>query len=287
MPEGDAVARTCARLHQALAGRSLTVADLRWPGISTANLTGQVVTEVRPYGKHILIRVDNGWTVHAHLKMEGRWRVWATGAPEALRAARSPAARAVLANSEWTAVGFSLGMLDLVRTRDEPGLIGHLGPDVLDPGFDAARAVANLASHPGTIGSALLDQTRLAGLGTIWTSESLFAQRLSPWTPASQLSTAALAALVERARRLITASLSQPVPTTTGDRRRGEGTYVHGRSGRPCRRCGTAVRLAPIGPETRERALSYCPTCQGGIAPTDDGRPQAPLGSSPSPRGFR
>lgn len=280
MPEGDAVARTCARLHAALAGRPLTVADLRWPGLSTANLVGHSVVEVAPLGKHILIRLDNGWTVHAHLRMEGRWRVLATGSADALRAIRGPAVRAVLANTEWTAVGRNLGMLDLVRTREESSLTGHLGPDVLDPAFDTERAVANLAAHPGTIGAALLDQTTLAGLGTIWVSESLFAQRLSPWTPAASLSTEALTALVGRARRLITANVAQSVPTTTGDRRRGENTYVFGRVGRPCRRCGATVRMAPIGPQTRERGLNYCPTCQGGLAPTDDGRPQAPLGAT-------
>lgn len=282
MPEADAVARTCVRLHRALAGRPLTVSDLRWPGISTADLTDRVVLEVKPYGKHILIRVDNGWTLHAHLRMEGRWRVEQTGSPAAIRGAHSPAARAVLANAEWTAIGYDLGMLDLVRTSDESSLIGHLGQSVLDPGFDAARAAANLAAHPGTIGAALLDQRTLAGLGTIWTSESLFAQRLSPWTPAAELSLDVLTALVERARRLLLASMAQPMPSTTGIRRRGENTYVHGRSGRPCRRCGSVVRIASIGPETRVRALNYCPTCQGGLAPTDDGRPQAPLGSKPS-----
>lgn len=280
MPEGDAVARTCARLHSALAGRPLTVADLRWPGLSTARLVGHVVVEVAPLGKHLLIGLDNGWTIHAHLRMEGRWQVLASGTPEALRAVRGTAVRAVLANSEWTAVGRNLGMLDLVRTRDETAVVGHLGPDVLDPAFDTDTAVANLAAHPGTIGAALLDQTTLAGLGTIWVSESLFAQRLSPWTPAAALSTEALTGLVGRARRLISANVSQPVPTTTGDRRRGETTYVFGRVGRPCRRCGTTVRSAPIGPQTRERALSYCPVCQGGPAPTDDGRPQAPLGAT-------
>jgi endonuclease-8 len=281
MPEADAVARTCIRLHQALAGRPLTVCDLRWPGISTADLVGHVVREVQPHGKHILIRFDNGWTLHAHLRMEGRWRVWPAHAPEALRGARSPAARAVLANSEWTAIGYDLGMLDLVRTSEESSLIGHLGQSVLDPTFDPAQAAANLAAHAGTIGAALLDQRTLAGLGTIWVSESLFAQRLSPWTPAASLSSEVLTALVQRARRLITASMAQPIPSTTGIRRRGENTYVHGRSGRPCRRCGSTVRIASIGPETRVRALNYGPACQGGLAPTDDGRPQAPLGSIP------
>jgi endonuclease-8 len=280
MPEGDAVLRACARLDQALAGRPLSVADLRWPGLSTARLTGQVVLEVTPLGKHILIRLDNDWTIHAHLRMEGRWRVEQTGSPAAARAVRSPGVRAVLANTEWTAVGQNLGMLDLVRTRGEAGLVGHLGPDVLDPGFDVTEAVARLGVHPDTIGAALLDQTNIAGLGTIWVSESLFARRLNPWAPAPAIPSDQLTALVERARLLITAGVTQRLPTTTGVPRPGESTYVFGRVARPCRRCGTTVRRAPIGPPTRERALAYCPACQGGLAPTDDGRRQLP-GSRP------
>ncbi|NCD17517.1 MAG: Fpg/Nei family DNA glycosylase, partial [Actinobacteria bacterium] len=29
-----------------------------------------------------------------------------------------------------------------------------------------------------------------------------------------------------------------------------------------------------------DRVMFYCPTCQGGLGPTDDGLPQGPLGSS-------
>lgn len=77
----------------------------------------------------------------------------------------------------------------------------------------------------------------------------------------------------------MTANLPHAVPTSTGIRRDGENTYVHARSGRPCRRCGTTIRVAQIGPPTRERAMFYCPTCQDGLAPGDDGGPIAPLGS--------
>ena len=77
----------------------------------------------------------------------------------------------------------------------------------------------------------------------------------------------------------MTAAVASAIQTSTGSRREGENTYVHARSGRPCRRCGTTVRVAPIGPPTRERAMFYCPGCQGGLAPGDVGRPIAPLGS--------
>ena len=48
---------------------------------------------------------------------------------------------------------------------------------------------------------------------------------------------------------------------------------------RPCRRCGETLRVAMVGEAPRERTMFYCPRCQGGLAPTDDGRPQRPLGT--------
>ena len=276
MPEGDVVHRTCARLHEALAGRTLLAAELRWPGLSTANLAGATVVEVEPRGKHILVRLDTGWTLHSHLKMEGQWRIEHTPepvepSPPGIRlvetpSARSPDVRAVLVTGPWTALGLRLGRLDLVRTAEEGTLVGHLGPDILDPDFDAGTAVANLARAEGPIGAALLDQRNLAGIGTIWASESLFAERLNPW--AESPSDDELRRVVARARRLMLGSL-----------KRHDEPAVHGRSGRPCHRCGTTVRVAPIGPPTRERAMFYCPECQGGLAPDDDGRPIAPLGA--------
>jgi endonuclease-8 len=293
MPEGDTVFRTCSRLHEALAGRLLVVAELRWPGLSTAQLAGQVVTEVVPRGKHILMRLDSGLTLHSHLKMEGQWRISRTGENPSAIAARgrveprrrerldrggrgSDDIRALLVTREWTATGLRLGMLDLVRTSGEDTLVGHLGPDILSPDFDQARAVANLS---GPVGAALLDQRNLAGVGTMWASESLFLEAVNPWADAATLAPEALNGVVSRARRLMTANLPHAVQTSTGIRREGENAYVHARSGRPCRRCGTTIRVAQIGPPTRERAMFYCPTCQGGLAPGDSGRPITPLGA--------
>ncbi|WP_028708956.1 Fpg/Nei family DNA glycosylase [Propionicicella superfundia] len=288
MPEGDVVRRTAIRLDTALAGRPLLDADLRWPGLGTADLAGAPVLEVASRGKHILTRLGTGWTLRSHLRMEGAWFVQPTpaGAAAAVHPARRVPGqvrrrpvRAVLMGPEWTCLGLRLGMLDLVRTADEGTLIGHLGPDVLDPGFDAERAVANLAAGGQTIGEALMDQRRLAGIGTLWACETLFAERVHPWTRSAELPAAVLARLVARARRFITAGVEQAVQSSTGDRRPGRETYVHARSGRPCRRCGRTVRVAMIGPPSRERTMFYCPGCQGGLAPTDDGAPLAPLGA--------
>ena len=271
MPEGDTVWRTAARLHEALAGAVLTTVDLRWPSLSTMRLAGATTTQVLARGKHVLQRLDSGVSIHSHLRMDGQWRLEATPRVTARRLADS-SLRAVLATAEWTALGLRLGRLDVVPTPDEHTLVGHLGPDLLGPDWDPDEAVRRLSASGVDIGSALLDQRNLAGIGTLFAAESLYLERISPWTQVAHLDRPALHALVARAQRLLGSNRPYAVQSTTGDRRRGRTTWVHGRSGRPCRRCGRAVRSAPIGVPPRQRAMCYCPGCQGGLAPTDDGR---------------
>lgn len=273
MPEGDTVWRTAARLHKAFAGERLTRAELRWGALADYDFTGTATLEVASRGKHILHRLDSGWTIHSHLRMEGQWRV-----EEVAKARPNAQTRAWLSTLRWAALGQRLGMLDVVRTDAEHTLVGHLGPDVLGPDWDAATAAANLAGGV-TIGAALLDQTNLAGVGTLYASESLFLERTNPWTPPAELPPGRIEAVVARAHRLLEANKHYPVQSSTGSRRRGETAYVHSRNGLPCRRCGESVRVAMIGPELRQRTMFYCPNCQGGLAPTDDGSPQRPLGS--------
>ena len=81
MPEGDTVWRTAQRLNEALAGDPLVHADLRWPSLALADLRGAVTLEIRARGKHLLHRLDNGLTLHSHLRMDGTWRVSATTDP--------------------------------------------------------------------------------------------------------------------------------------------------------------------------------------------------------------
>lgn len=279
MPEGDTVFRTAARLHQALAGEALVAADLRWPELSTIDLTGQFTIEVVARGKNVLHRLDGGVTIHSHLRMEGQWRVEAT-ADLTPRTLRNPQIRAVVGAATWTAVGLRLGDLHVVATSAEHTLVGHLGPDVLGPTWDADEAIRRLAASPVTIGAALLDQRNLAGVGTMYAAEALFLERLQPWLPAASLPREAVASLVARCHRLLDVGRRHAVQSTTGNERRGELHYVHARSGRPCLRCGTTVRVAMIGEAPRDRTMFYCPTCQGGLGPTDDGRAQRPLGTT-------
>ena len=116
-------------------------------------------------------------------------------------------------------------------------------------------------------------------MGTFWASEVLFVERLLPWTPGRDLDATTVTRLLDRLHRLMEHARSTGWQASTGVQRTGEEAYVHARSGRPCRRCGDTVRVATTGRAPRERTLFSCPTCQGGLAPSDDGRPQRPLGS--------
>ncbi len=63
---------------------------------------------------------------------------------------RPDGVRLVLANAEWQAVGYSLGLVELLRTAEEDKAVGHLGPDLLDPSWGpgtTADAVARLGEQ--------------------------------------------------------------------------------------------------------------------------------------------
>jgi endonuclease-8 len=259
MPEGDVVWQTARRLHQALAGRELTHADFRVPRLATMDLAGDVVTETVSHGKHLLTRTQNGLTVHTHLRMDGSWRV----RPAAERIRDSHQIRLVLANKEWRAVGYQLGVVELVRTSEESQVTGHLGPDLLGPDWDPAEAVRRLSTQPDRpIGEALLDQRNLAGIGTWFLAEMLFLRGIDPWRPAAAVPD--LEALVKLAHRLLEANKSRPGHTSTGDTAPGRDSWVYGRAGRPCRRCGTTVKRGEQGPAGQERLRFWCPSCQPG-----------------------
>lgn len=260
MPEGDVVLRTARRLDAALRGQALVAADLRWPTVAgVVDLAGRTVLGTAAVGKHLLTRFDDGRTLHTHLRMEGSWRVERTG-PAARR--RYPhSVRVALVGPAWTCLGHRLGMVDVVRTRDERALVGHLGPDVLAEAWDRERAVANVGAQGARpIGEVLLDQRVVAGLGTIYMAESLWHHRLSPFTPAHAVTDPG--AVLDTARRLMLRSVAAALPTATGDVRRP--SFVHARDGRPCARCGGAIRRQEVGRPSMTRPAYWCPACQEG-----------------------
>ena len=264
MPEGDTVWRSCRRLDEALAGKVLTRTEFRVPQLATTDLTGVEVLAVLSRGKHQLFRFGNGWTLHTHFRMEGTWRIFATGRPWS--GGQEFQIRAVLATDDHDAVGYRLPVVELVPTAEEEQVVGHLGPDLLGPDWDLEEAVRRVESQPDrTIGEALLDQRNVAGLGTLYRSELLFLQGLHPRTPVRQVRD--LRRVLQRGQQLLQANRWRTQQSTTGDLRRGRGHYVFERPGQPCRRCRTPILTEEFGPRGQERRSYWCPRCQPALEP--------------------
>jgi endonuclease-8 len=279
VPEGDTVWLTARNLHRALAGQTLTRAELRVPRYATARLAGRTVSEVASRGKHLLTRFDDGLTLHTHLGMEGRWRTDVAGAR--WRGGPSHQLRVLLVTAERQALGFRLPLVELLSTADEERVLGHLGPDLLAADWDetthGAEAARRLVARPTRpIAEALLDQRVVAGIGNLYKSEVCFLRGLWPWTPVVDVPEPR--AVIALGHRLLFANRERWEQATTGDLRRGKQTWAYGRGGRPCLRCGTSIRRAegrPAGVETSttdagsgalewevDRVTFWCPRCQ-------------------------
>ena len=270
MPEGDTVWLSAKRMHEALAGRVLLRSDFRVPQHAEADLSGRRVLEVVPRGKHMLTRVEGGLTLHTHFRMDGTWHLYRPG--DRWSGGPDWQVRVVLETAEQQAVGYRLPVVELLPTAEEERVVGHLGPDLLQDDFDADEAVRRLADDPGReVGTALLDQRLLAGLGNLYRCEVLYVRGLTPWTLVRDVPD--VPALVTTSRRLIRANRGHPEQTTTGSLRRGEEHWVFERTGRPCRRCGTRVTSAEQGKAPYARLTYWCPRCQRGPAPEASARP--------------
>jgi len=263
VPEGDTVYRTAKHLNEVMAGTVLTRCDIRVPEFATVDLTGETVNEVVSVGKHLLTRVGD-YSIHSHLKMEGSWHIYARGSRW-----RRPAfeARAILDNAEWSTVGFSLGVLEVLPLAQEADAVGHLGPDLLGPGWDADEAVRRVtADADRAIGLAILDQRNMAGLGNVYRAELCFVRGLLPTRPVRDVPD--VPGLVALSRRVIWANKDRNERSLTGDLRRGRTSYVYGREGKPCLRCGTPILRGELGDPVRpgqgsqDRVVYWCPRCQ-------------------------
>lgn len=277
MPEGDTVFLAGRRLHDALAGRTLTRAELRHPRLVQHDLAGRTVLEVASVGKHLFTRLDDGTSLHSHFRMDGAWHLYRPGRPW-----RGPQhqVRAVLEVPDRLAVGFRLHDLDLLPTDREDTWVGHLGPDLLGEGWGpqaAAEVERRLRADPDReLGAALLDQRVACGVGNLYKTEVCFLVGVSPWTRVGDLTDRQVRDVVTRAHTLLARNAWRPEQSTTGDLGEKAQHWVFERGGRGCRRCRDVVRTAGQGetghagrgsPDREDRVAYFCPTCQPGPHP--------------------
>jgi endonuclease-8 len=271
MAEGDTIFRLAAELRPQLVGHVVRTA---WTtkNAGVGRLAGTTVTSVATRGKNLLTRFSSGLTLRTHLGMNGTWRTY-----PANPAGKRLDARVVLILEldDVIAACFDAPVVELFDTRSEAihPVLRRLGPDLLDDAFEPSAALGRLrdpAFAETTIAEAILDQRVMAGVGNVFRSEILFIERVDPFAAVGDLDDPTLERVVATAQRLLVANVrpghARRRSTTGGvQAAAGQDLWVYALAGRPCRRCGTAIRVASLGREL-PRSVWWCPRCQAGQA---------------------
>jgi endonuclease VIII len=271
MPEGDTIHRIAASLAPRLTGKTLERVTTQ--GL-VRDIAGRTVKSVEAHGKHLVIELDDGAYLRAHLGMNGRFRAYDRAAGDAMLAKLSPGrASLALVTDDGVYLWIGAPTIEIAHRRHpRHGMaVAALGPDILADDFDIQGAAHRAAEQPGRmIAEVLLDQRIAAGIGNIYKCEALFATGIDPRTRVETLEVPTLEAIYAAARSQMLANLG-PAPRTTRAALTGaprdDRYFVYSRTGKPCVRCGTPIACVSLGEPPRW--TWSCPTCQP--APTNRG----------------
>jgi endonuclease-8 len=259
MPEGDTIFRAARTLARVLDGETLTRVTSMVAAVERAGLAGHRVDRVEARGKNLLMHFDDSRVLYTHMRMTGSWHVYRHGEP--WQKARD-AAQVVLETERFVTVAFNAPVVELLSARQlaRHPVLGRLGPDVLSKEFDPEEACRRMRAHPDlSLAEALLLQSALAGVGNVYKSEVLFLCRTDPFGRVADADAAGLRRIVDESRRLMARNLVGGARRTRNSLS-GERTWVYGRKGRPCRRCGSEIRMRRHGAGLR--STYWCPSCQ-------------------------
>ncbi len=282
LPEVETVRRglepvlTGARLARVRQNRP----DLRFPFPDrfVERLEGATVERIDRRAKYLLMPLSTGETWVTHLGMTGRFTLDGDPLGEFEQAApiigkHEHVSLCAVQGGLTTRLGFAdarrFGFMGLIPTD---GVAAHpwfaaLGPEPLGNGFSGAHLAEAFAGRKQNIKVSLLDQRHVAGLGNIYVCEALYRARISPLTPAGQVSRARLETLAAVVRDVLGDAIAAGGSTLRdfANADGGQGYFQHrfdvyGREGQPClaEGCtGVIRRTVQAG-----RSTFWCPVCQ-------------------------
>lgn len=222
------------------------------------------------HGKYLLLPLDRG-LIEMHFRLDGQL-IWFQSASDLFhRANQSPDGVHVDVALELDngVLGFAdqrhFGRVHHWESFEACPSLRTLGPDALSRKFTPSFLHARLFASRRPLKEFLLDQSKIAGIGNIYSAEALWHARLDPRRPANSLSRADSAklhkAIVSVLRRALECCLD-PAPDFRDPQWWFQGLErilsAYQREGLPCRRCGRAIRRI----EQRGRFTYCCLHCQ-------------------------
>ncbi|WP_300005116.1 endonuclease VIII [uncultured Cedecea sp.] len=262
MPEGPEIRRAADNLEQAVAGHPLTRVWFAYETLKPFEdmLEGKTIERIETRGKAMLTHFSNDLTLYTHNQLYGVWRVVNAGdLPESNRVLRvrlETDDKAILLYS-----ASDIEILEQSQLEQQP-FLKRVGPDVLDNRLTAEQVRSRLLSvkfRRRQLGTLLLDQSFMAGLGNYLRAEILWEAEISPLHHAGELADDAL-------DRLAQAILDIPRNSyqTRGevDESKHHGAlfrfHVFHRAGEPCERCLNRIEKTTLS----SRPFYWCPHCQ-------------------------
>lgn len=269
LPEIETIRRTLA-VH--VLNLKIEQINLIWPSVVCGwedqafedLVTGRRIITLERRGKYLLILLDEGLTLIAHMRMTGRLNYY----PEHQEPEKHTH---VVFRLEKGELHFSdvrkFGRIQVIPTPlcFIESSLRKLGPEPLEEEFTPTVLKERFGKKKVSLKAALLDQSVLAGLGNIYVDESLFRAGLSPERRVDTLSEKEISGLHQAIRSVLQAGIDAQ-GTSFRDYRDANGEkgsfqqslQVYGRGGQPCQVCGQALeRIRLAG-----RTTVYCPSCQ-------------------------
>jgi endonuclease-8 len=274
VPEGDTIFRAARTLNRALAGQTVTGFETVLPKLSRVDydsgLIGRTIDKVEAKGKWMRMDFSGDLILLTHMLMSGSWHIYRPGEEWQRRPVDM---RVVVKTEKIWAVAFNVPIAEFHTAdtlRRRPGF-KTLGQDVLATDFDPERSVASLRANGNLeVGSALLSQSIMAGLGNVFKSEVCFACGINPFRNVNSLRSDQLENLVATARKYLLANTTETsgdqmvtytgMRRTTGRANTEERLWVYGRRNKPCRTCGTLIESRKQSEDAR--TTFWCPRCQ-------------------------
>ncbi len=147
-----------------------------------------------------------------------------------------------------------------------PEPVAHIAPDPLEPAYDQEAAVRRLKRRHTAVKRALLDQGVVSGIGNIYADEGLWRARVNGLRECAALTKPTLARVLDECTAVMRTALGQGGTSFDAlyvDVNGASGYFdrslqAYGQQGKPCSRCGTAIRRE----EFMNRSSHYCPRCQ-------------------------
>lgn len=280
MPELPEVENVRLQLDKYLVGHFLKNIEIRNDSSFLGDKDGVIggrVESIRRFGKLLVIDLDNYHSLAIHVKMTGQliYRGVNLKDPPQL----SDKVKDGL-GGKHTHVVFTLdqdstlyfndvrkfGWIKVVNTDEveELEFVRKLGPEPID-GLTLEKFKEICGSTSRAIKTLLMDQSKIGGVGNIYTNDALFLARIHPQKKANKLTNDQVLKLYHAIEEVLKKGLKYGGSSQSSfvkvDGKAGEYQehfLVYGREGKVCPNCGLKIKKTKVG----GRGTFFCPNCQ-------------------------